>query len=150
MSYITWRRENEQKVLEKVQGGHLDQLSAWEHTATNKLSDIAISPIVERILENEYMIPVNFALVFAQYLYETYHVLPADIELFTQTIVFSEIEFLSEMVERNVEMTVGNLLNLIRTLLPDQSKEHLDDVVDILSNMNSLFSKEDEEGDEPD
>lgn len=100
MSYISWRKDNEDRILSIVNDGAIEILPAWKESSTNKLSDVLVGPIVDDMLKKDLMIPITFATVFAEYLFEQYHVSPVDIEIFTQMIIKSEMKHIENLATR--------------------------------------------------
>lgn len=150
MSYITWRRENEDRVMSYVSKGNLRYLPAWKDFASieGEIRNGLIYPVVCNMMEKEDMTPITFSLTFLQYLYETHHISTLDVNLFTKMIITAETEFIDTLTEMQSFKTASALLHKIREMLPEESKKHLDIVVDKMAEMGSEFNDDDSEDDE--
>ncbi len=105
MSYIGWRKDNEEKYRQLADDGSLELFPAFKESSHNDLSSTVVGPIVDGLIDNKEMSPIHFACVFAEYLYETYNVAPVDLELFTQYIIGSYLAHGTEMAKRAAEAT---------------------------------------------
>lgn len=97
MSYLSWRKEHEEKYIKMFENDMIDQIPAFRTTSRNPITDKIIEPVVEQLVYEHDMDPITFSTVFAQYLYETYNILPIDVELFTQFIITSTMKSLTEV-----------------------------------------------------
>lgn len=80
MTYAEWRQENEKKYAELVDGGALHEFPAFNpETHTAELCD-GVDKIVDELIDDDLITPMHFACVFAEYLFEKYHLDPADCE----------------------------------------------------------------------
>lgn len=105
MSYISWREENEEKVKKIVEDGALETLPAWKYIAHNELTDTMITPIVDNILKGDWD-PITVACVFAEYLYERYHIEPVDAEILVQMIIKSYMSKTEERIKAAVDVAI--------------------------------------------
>lgn len=113
MSYNSWRKDNEAKYREMANDGRLEEMSAFEESSKNDLTGL-IENVVDDIISDERMSPVHFACVFGQYLYETYGVVPADIELMSCYFIQSHLQTIvkvSEMCSKAIAETISNTNN---------------------------------------
>lgn len=92
MSYVSWRSNNEDKYVDMIDNGETEDIPAFMESSKNDASVTVAGYVVDQLLARKDMTPVHFAGVFSQYLYETYHVSPIDIEIFSQYITLSEIK----------------------------------------------------------
>jgi len=135
MSYISWRIKNEDRCLQIVNDGAIEQLPAWSITSHSELSDSVIAPIVDEMLKNKYMIPINFACVFAEYLFEQYNIQPVDIELFTQMILKSELEQVSRLATKQAPMLLEAATQKLKSLLPEDVQDQVDEALSALKEL---------------
>lgn len=119
MSYITWRKENEEKYCEIANDGALETMPAFRISSTCDLSDDVVGPITDQMANNPKMNMIHFAAIFAEYLYETYNISPVDVEIFTQYIIKA---YLKQVVDNATES--GKLLaKMIQEMQEDEGEE---------------------------
>lgn len=109
MSYIKWRKDNEDKYQQIADDGALETFPAFKESSTNDLSDTVIGNLVDMILEKPGMSIIHFICVFSEYLYEEYGVSPSDIELLTQFIIKASLLQTSKIAQDTARMVIDGL-----------------------------------------
>lgn len=127
MSYMTWRKNNEDKTLEIVNDGKLENLPAWEVAATSILTDTVITPVVDDILKKPGMVPLAFPCVFGEYLYEEYNVSSADVEILAQVMLRGVLGYVTKEVEETVAAVVSTYKMQVRNTLQDSMEKRMRD-----------------------
>lgn len=111
MSYISWRKENEDKFLEKINDGEV--ILCLEESSKSKLTDELITPVVDEMLGKKYLNAISFPVLFAEYLFETYHISPADAEILCQCGMRAALQTCSESAYKAGAM-VGEILRQVK------------------------------------
>lgn len=111
MSYISWRKENEDRYLSLINDG--DVVPCLQESAMNDMTNKIITPIVDDMLSKKYLNAVSFPVLFAEYLFETYHISPADAEILCQCGMRAALQTCSESAYKAGAM-VGEILRQVK------------------------------------
>lgn len=151
MSYISWRQNNrEEEVLNLLADGKFDQLPAWRSAKGNILSSVTTTPVVDMILTNDNMIPVNFGMVFLEYLFEEYHIKPVDIDIYTRVMLESDNAYTAQIMEDSMALGMDAFIESSRDILPDDLKENLDEILLYIKKWGEEQHDEESTDQEPD
>ena len=142
MSYIKWRHDHEKKTLEIINDGALETLSGWKESCHNKMTDTVITPLVDEMLRDTRMIPINIACLFAQYFHEEYNVAPSDIEFFSQAIIKAELRQVERHAAQVTPIAMLTAICMIRDAMPGDVPPSVNETLNSVEEQIKLSFKE--------
>lgn len=120
MSYITWRKENEDKFLATINDGAAPP--CLKESSSNPLTDEVITPLVDEMLKKEYLNGVTFPILFAEYLFETYHISPVDCEILSQCGMRASLKMAAEASYKAGTM-IGEILKKAKGTVDEEEED---------------------------
>lgn len=98
MNFFTWERKHGKQYADIVASGDISSMPAFKESSTTEISN-AIADIIERRLTGGESI-MELMPVICEYLYETYHISPVDVEILCQYVMLSTLKVSMDSAER--------------------------------------------------